>query len=813
MRFHFAGATLSGTFLYLSIRHSHRHCCLRTTTDNGDCAVLRDVKRCRPLQPDSSMFKHQKIKTVALELGKSGIALLSMCTSLLIFSSLVWAQKSDADFLNPLGLAELKNYSAARVSSGNRYVLSNDDSKRIMPGETFAMANLTGPGMVTHIWLTVADNEFGWARLVRIRVYYDGHKTPSVDAPLGDFFAVGHGSERDVNSMMVRDSSFGRARNSYWPMPFRKSCRITVTNEGKRLMPMFYYHVDYRKYRSLPPDTGYFHAYYRQERPARSGHNYVFLDTKGTGHYVGTVLSVVLTQISWFGEGDDLFYVDGAKQPQIYGTGTEDYFNDAWDLKDASAMWTGTPMAEGELPGSRLSAYRWHVPDPIPFKKSIWAGIEHSGWTSNPDGTVRSGFEERPDYFSSVAFWYQKGVNEDLPEPPYGEARLPFGNATQIPVEDYLSNITTDHGTASVLRDVDWAKDLLLFKAEGAGSKIDIPIQIPQDGSYELVAQLAQSPDYGDYISLVDGTATNVDTRRPATSETPLPGPEVFRNYLNELYVARDHTLGLLKLSKGRHTVSFVCQGKDPRSVGYNLGINDLVLEKVLDPETATPVTPVESRFSNLQTSHTQMPVYRGHPLSYYVAKLKRGEEQLQCIRVIGYFGRDGKSAVPALTTALSDPLAAVRSAAAGSIAQIGTAAAQTVPALARALSDSNPQVRELAAIALRSMGPKSFIIIPQLIEALNDPVDFVRAPASEALGAIGPSAKYAVPALAQRLLKKDEKGFVLMSIAYALGDIGPAAADAIPALAQVLETRRVGAAAEEAILKIRGKPVPVYHP
>jgi hypothetical protein len=235
MRFHFAGATLSGTFLYLSIRHSHRHCCLRTTTDNGDCAVLRDVKRCRPLQPDSSMFKHQKIKTVALELGKSGIALLSMCTSLLIFSSLVWAQKSDADFLNPLGLAELKNYSAARVSSGNRYVLSNDDSKRIMPGETFAMANLTGPGMVTHIWLTVADNEFGWARLVRIRVYYDGHKTPSVDAPLGDFFAVGHGSERDVNSMMVRDSSFGRARNSYWPMPFRKSCRITVTNEGKRL--------------------------------------------------------------------------------------------------------------------------------------------------------------------------------------------------------------------------------------------------------------------------------------------------------------------------------------------------------------------------------------------------------------------------------------------------------------------------------------------------------------------------------------------------------------------------------------------------
>ena len=98
--------------------------------------------------------------------------------------------------------------------------------------------------MVTHIWLTVADNEFAWPRLLRLRVYYDGHKTPSVDAPLGDFFGVGHGSERNVNSNMVHDSSIGRARNSYWPMPYRKSCRITVTNEGKRLVAMFYYHVD-----------------------------------------------------------------------------------------------------------------------------------------------------------------------------------------------------------------------------------------------------------------------------------------------------------------------------------------------------------------------------------------------------------------------------------------------------------------------------------------------------------------------------------------------------------------------------------------
>jgi hypothetical protein len=736
----------------------------------------------------------------------------SLLLAVVVFAAAASAQTANNDFLDSLGLSRLKNYSSARTSSGNRYVYSNDDSKRIMPGETLVMADVAGPGMITHIWLTVAQNEFGWPRLVRLRIYYDGHKTPSVDAPLGDFFAVGHGAERDVNSMMARDSSFGRARNSYWPMPFRKSCRITVTNEGKRLLPMFYYHVDYRKYASLPADTGYLHAYYRQERPARSGQNYAFLDTKGTGHYVGTVMSVVLTQISWFGEGDDLFYVDGAKQPQIYGTGTEDYFNDAWDLRDASAMWTGTPIAEGELPGSRLSAYRWHVPDPIPFTKSIWAGIEHSGWTSNPDGSVRSGFEERPDYFSSVAFWYQKGINEGLSEPPYGDARLPYGNATQIAVEDSLKDVTTEQGTALVLRDVDWAKDILLFKAEGVGSKINIPIDIPEDGQYAIVAQLAQASDYGDYTARFDGNATNVDTRQPTVSEIPLPGPEVFRNYLPELYVARDRALGVFNLSKGRHTVTFVCQGKDPRSVGYNLGINEVVLEKVPQGESAPQVLPEDKKEA---TTTAAGPLYRGQPLSHYLANLKTASDvdRVEYVRIIGYFGADGVSAVPELITALSDPSPVVRSAAAGSLAQIGPQAAAAVPALAKALSDSSPYVRDLAAIALRGIGPKAAPAVPELIRALSDPVNFVRAPAAEALGAIGSGAQAAVPALAERLLVKGEEGFVLTSVAYALGDIGPAAKSALPALRQALDKRRVGSASQEAILKIEGKPVPMYHP
>ena len=350
---------------------------------------------------------------------------------------------------------------------------------------------------------------------------------------------------------MIRDSSLGRARNSYWPMPYRKACKITVTNEGNRYVLSYYYHVDYRRYALTASGLGYFHAYYRQERPAVAGRNYAFLNVRGRGHYVGTVLNIIQAQVSWFGEGDDLFYVDGATRPQLYGTGSEDYFNEAWGLRISNGAWTGTPTAEGERVGSRLTGYRWHVPDPIPFRQSLWAGIEHYGWTANPDGSVRSGFEERPDYFSSVAFWYQEGVNQGLPEPSYGQERLPLGNAQQIAVEGSLKEVTTEKGKAAVQWGVDWGKDLLVLEAEGKGARINVPIDIPVSGRYEIVARTAQAQDYGDYVALLDGEATNLDKRIPATSEIPFPGPEVFHGYLPEVYVAVDRPLGWFQLEKG----------------------------------------------------------------------------------------------------------------------------------------------------------------------------------------------------------------------------------------------------------------------
>jgi len=732
------------------------------------------------------------------------VKLAGVCSFIALLSA---SPQSPDSFPSSLSdLPRLKTFTAHRSSSDNPFIGSNDDSKRIMPGETLVMADLTGPGVVSHIWLTVADNEYAWPRLVRLRVYYDGKKTPSIDVPLGDFFGVGHGYERQLDSLPIRDSSFGRARNSYWPMPFRKSCRITATDEGNRPVTMFYYHVDWQKHASLPPDVAYFHAYYRQERPAVAGKNYEFLSVHGRGHYVGTVLNVIQAGVGWFGEGDDLFYVDGAKHPQITGTGTEDYFNDAWDLRVAFGPWTGTPIAEGERVGARLGAYRWHVPDPVPFTKSLWAGIEHAGWTYNPDGSIRSGFEERPDFFSSAAFWYQVGVNEDLAEPPFGEARLPLGNAQQIAVEDSLAEVTTIKGKASVQREVDWGRDLLFFAADGVGSRIDIPLDVPQTGRYEIVARIAQAPDSGDYYALLDGKPTNLDNRQAATSEIPSSGPEVFHNYLPEIYIAIDRPLGWLSLDKGRHTLSFVCAARDGRSAGYNLGINDVILERI-------PQTPSQSAPERVIVPPAAGIVYRGQPLSFYREELRHAasSDRAEIVRSIGSFRGDALSAVGDLSEALIDPEQDVRAAAAWALSQVGPPAASAVPALAAALTDPNPRVRCLAAIALREIGPHATNAVPALAKALGDSEPSVRAPAAQALGAIGPNAKTGVPSLVGRLNVPGEPIFVLRSVVVALGQIGPGAASALPALEEMQRMHRLAYIANVSILQIKKQPVPAW--
>jgi hypothetical protein len=604
-------------------------------------------------------------------------------------------------------LPETRDFRARRSSSNNADWSSNDDSKRPIPGETVTLANLAGPGVVTHIWLTVAANEYGWPRLLRLRAYYDGSREPSVDAPVGDFFAVGHGFERPVESLVIRASSEGRSRNSYWPMPFRKSCRITVTNEGRRRVSNLYFHVDWKKVSSLAPNTAYFHARYRQALPASGDAPYEVLDVHGRGHYVGTVLSVVQAEAGWFGEGDDFFYVDGEKKPSIEGTGTEDYFNDAWGLRVDTGPYAGASVAEGTGLGSRMTAYRWHLADPIPFAKSLHFVFEHKGWTFNADGSVKSASGDRTDLLSSVAYWYQVGVAADQPEPPYGTARLPQGNARQIEVEEDLADAKAEKGKVSVSKDLFWSKDVLFLKAEGPGSRLDVPFDVGEDGTYELVTQVAQSFDYGTYATLLDGKAVQSAELEHEPGADILPSGQI-DGYKPETYVGLDLLLGWPRLAKGRHVVSFVCTGKAEASRGYNLGVDNLILAKV-GPEAWS------------QSIGRQPPAER-----------LRGAPAAD------------------LAKALSDGDPIVRGLAALGLKEAGVAALPALDALVARLSDSDTGVRMMAANAIAAIGPKAAAAVPALVAAagVRDEHVHVLRSVADALGAIGPAAASALPAL-----------------------------------------------------------------
>ncbi len=623
-------------------------------------------------------------------------------------------QPAATRFSDPFQLTEPKNFTAHRASSNNPDWDSNDDSVRPIPGETAVLADLQGPGEVSHLWMTIADNEYGWPRLLRLRIYYDGSEIPSVDAPVGDFFAVGNGVEAEVSSVMVRNSSDGRARNCYWPMPFKKSCKITVTNEGRRRVTMLYYHVDWKKMDSLPPHTRYFHARYRQAMPAPAdGSHYEFLNVKGQGHYVGTVMSVVQAEAGWFGEGDDFFWVDG-QRPAIEGTGSEDYFNDSWGLRVNPGPYYGVTVAEGTGLGARMTAYRWHLPDPIPFTKSLRAEIEHKGWTYGTDGSVKSAFGERTDLISSVAFWYQEGIAQDQPPVPYGSARLPQGNAQQIEVEQSLAACRGEGGEAALNPELFWSKDVIDFNPKAKGAKLEVPFEVSETGDYEVYTEVAQGSDYGVYTVLLDGKPPQ------APQLEHEPGADVitqsqFDGYAPETYVGLAYPVGWVRLNQGKHTLTYVCLGKKEASSGYRLGVDNIILAKVGAKAWAAAAqvkAPELSQGSAEEIGRVMLsdrdPVMRG------LAAMKLRD-----------LGKGSLSVLPALTAALKDPEISVRMMAGNAIATLGPDGAPAVDALiaAGSVKNENAHVLRAVATALGNIGkPAAAPALPLLRELAKIP-------------------------------------------------------------------------------------------
>jgi len=415
----------------------------------------------------------------------------------------------------------------------------NMDMTWLQPGQVLEMPVLKGPGVITHIWFT---SHAGWVNelnALSLRIYWDGRKEPGVEAPLGDFFAVGQGKPAVVESVPVQVSPTG-ALTCYWRMPFAKSARIVIRNDNPDRGAGLYWQVDWRELDSLPPDTGYFHARYRQEYPAVMGRDYLIADLTGRGQYVGTVLAVTLAQDGWFGEGDDFFYIDGEEIPSLQGTGSEDYFNDAWGFRPRSSHWFGQPRWQGDHTGDSGVCYRWHVLDPVGFDKSLRLAIEHKG---NYEDDLDGFFLERPDFFSSVAFWYQTGEPKAFGNlPPWPQRRVPWQH--QHMVRAFLQARTTGDSKVEVqTQGFFGSRPLLAWPNQQIGSRLTVPLTVEEDGRYAVRLTAAQGPQYGRYsVRLDDQAAGEADFRAGEEGELDL-------------------SLGTRVLSKGKHSLVFEAIG------------------------------------------------------------------------------------------------------------------------------------------------------------------------------------------------------------------------------------------------------------
>ena len=324
-------------------------------------------------------------------------------------------------------LTRIKKARSLRASSWDT-TGRNNDAWNVEPGETRVLADLKGPGCINHIWATQRNGY----RNVLLRIFWDNEEHPSILCPLGDFFGLGHEIVNSYDSLLFSASTNGDnqvntgcALNCYVQMPFNKSARIELLNEGNEPHRQYFY-IDYELYgQSLDNDIAYFHAQFRRENPCDGwGHeirvntpeanivntkslawnnNYLILEAEGRGHYIGCNLSITNFQGTWWGEGDDMIWVDGYKwPPDLHGTGSEDYLNQAWGMQSNAFRHNGSSIYERDTNGYQTS-YVFHLESPVRFEKKIRATIEHG-----------HGNHLRNE-MSSVAYWYQRE-----PHKPFG---------------------------------------------------------------------------------------------------------------------------------------------------------------------------------------------------------------------------------------------------------------------------------------------------------------------------------------------------------------------------------------------------------
>jgi len=358
-----------------------------------------------------------------------------LATLLLVSESLAAGAAGHGSDL--FGLARVRSdMRSKRISSYDRSGGNNDRFEHIQDGQTRELFNVRGAGIINHIWITIAPPP---ERLNRndiiLRMYWDGNDFPSVESPIGPFFGQGWNESYPFVSLPLAVGPVeGRAMVSYFTMPFAKGARIEIENQAGREISAFYYYVDYVEVDALPEDMGRFCAWYNHEltealpdgenewgvlgTPAENPDgkkNYLFADIKGKGHFVGVNYYVHCPTPMWYGEGDDMFFIDGDTKPTLHGTGTEDYFNTSWCPKTLyTHPYFGYARVNDDIGWlGRTHVYRFHISDPIYFNKSLRATIEHG----HADNLTLD--------LASVAYWYQAPPLNKLAPIPDKEARKP----------------------------------------------------------------------------------------------------------------------------------------------------------------------------------------------------------------------------------------------------------------------------------------------------------------------------------------------------------------------------------------------------
>ncbi len=334
-------------------------------------------------------------------------------------------------------LTQIKEHVVSRRISSYDTTGGPDDNLRNIPdGSKRTLVNIKGAGIIKHIWMTMwpSPDKLNRSDII-LRMYWDGNDFPSVESPVGPFFGQGWNESYTFTSLPLSATPIdGTGLVSYFAMPFSKGARIEIENQSGTEIHPFYFYVDYVELDKLPPNTGRFHAWYNKQlmgsqdsvenehfifgpegKNRSAKNNYVVAEIKGKGHFVGLNYYVQSPTPLWYGEGDDMIFIDDEKKPALYGTGTEDYFNTAWGPKVLYAHpYFGYARVNNDIGTlGRTHLYRFNIADPLYFDKYFRFTIEHG---HNNEMTLD---------LASVAYWYQSEASR-VPPIPGAAARKPL---------------------------------------------------------------------------------------------------------------------------------------------------------------------------------------------------------------------------------------------------------------------------------------------------------------------------------------------------------------------------------------------------